>query len=118
MFFLSEHYLNGEGQNTNCDIIMIAEFVVIPIGAGESLSGYVADCIRIVKESGLRYKLTPMGTILEGGYDEVMETVRRCHIHIRSQVDRVMTEVRIDDRAHHLNDMEGKVKSVEEKMEG
>lgn len=115
MSFLSEQYIKREGHNTKCDIKMIAEFTVIPVGVGTSLSKYVAECLKIVRKSGLRYQLTPMGTILEGDYDAVMGTIGQCHHRVRSLADRVLTEVRIDDRADGVNEMERKVKSVEGK---
>ncbi len=95
---------------------MIAEFSVVPIGAGESVSKYVAECLKIVRDSGLRYELTALATIVEGDYDEVMGVVGRCHKKVRSMTDRVLTTVRIDDREGATNEMERKVKSVEEKM--
>jgi uncharacterized protein (TIGR00106 family) len=95
---------------------MIAEFSVVPIGSGESLSAYVAECLKIVRESGLKYELTPTATIVEGDYDEVMATISQCHKKVRSMADRVMTSVRIDDRADASNEIERKVRSVEEKI--
>lgn len=95
---------------------MIAEFSVVPIGAGESVSPYVAECLKIVRDSGLRYEFTATATILEGDYDQVMETIGRCHKKVRSMTDRVMTSVRIDDREGAMNEIERKVKSVEEKI--
>lgn len=95
---------------------MIAEFSVVPIGAGESVSEYVAECLKIVRESGLKYEFTALATILEGDYDEVMEVVGKCHKKVRSMTRRVMTSVRIDDREGARNEIERKVKSVEEKM--
>jgi uncharacterized protein (TIGR00106 family) len=45
---------------------MIAEFDMVPVGVGTSVSAYVAEVIDRVDKSGLNYRLTPMGTILEG----------------------------------------------------
>ena len=97
---------------------MIAEFSVVPVGAEESVSKYVAECLKIVKESGLKYELTALATILEGDYDEVMGVIGRCHKKVRSMTARVITTVRIDDREGATNEIERKVKSVEEKLKG
>lgn len=94
----------------------IAEFSVVPIGAGESLSPFVAECLKIVRESGLKYEFTPVGTILEGDYDEIMDVVGKCHKKVRSMSDRVLTSVKIDDRAGATNEIERKVQSVESKL--
>lgn len=96
---------------------MIAEFSVVPIGAGESVSKYVAECLKIVRASGLKYEFTALDTILEGDYDEVMDVIGKCHKKVRSMTDRVMTTIRIDDREGATNEIERKVKSVEEKIE-
>jgi uncharacterized protein (TIGR00106 family) len=96
--------------------MMIAQFKVAPIGQGESLSGYVAECCKIVEASGLRHELTPMSTILEGDFDEVMAVIAKCHKRIRELSNRVVTSIEIDDRGGHENAMEEKVKSVERKL--
>ena len=51
---------------------VIAEFTIIPIGVGTSLSRYVAACERILEESGLEHELHANGTNVEGEWDEVM----------------------------------------------
>lgn len=90
----------------------MAEFSVVPVGKGESLSEYVAECIKIVKESKLDYRLTPMGTVLEGEYDEVMGVIRRCHMRLMELCPRVITTIKIDDRKGRKNAIEAKIDSV------
>jgi uncharacterized protein (TIGR00106 family) len=94
---------------------MIAEFSVMPIGEGESLSPYVAECLKIVRSSGLDHELTPMGTILQGELDEVMATIISCHRKVVSMSDRVVTYIKIDDRRNE-RPMRDKVESVREKL--
>jgi uncharacterized protein (TIGR00106 family) len=96
--------------------MIVCEFSIVPLGAGESLSRHVAECVRIVKESGLPYQLTPMGTILEGEWDEVMEVIARCHRAMRARFRRVLTTIRIDDREAPPGRLAAKVRSVEEKL--
>ena len=90
---------------------MIAEFSVVPIGEGESLSQYVAECLKIVRSSGLDHELTPMGTILQGELEEVMATIISCHKKVVSMSDRVVTSIKIDDRRNE-RPMREKVESV------
>jgi uncharacterized protein (TIGR00106 family) len=97
---------------------MIAEFSIVPIGSGTSLSKYVAECLSIVKESGLNHQLTPMGTVLEGESAEVIPVIMRCHERVMQMSERVVTSIKIDDRRDRPNDMERKVQSVQEKMKG
>jgi uncharacterized protein (TIGR00106 family) len=95
---------------------MIAQFKVVPIGKGESLSSYVAECVTIVEKSGLHYQLTPMSTIVEGEYSEVMEVIKRCHDRMLELSDRVSISIEIDDRKGRSDAMTKKVLSVQEKL--
>jgi len=95
---------------------VLAEFSVVPIGKGESVSQYVAECIKLVESSGLEYRLNPMGTVVEGEYDDVMGLVRRCHMRVLELCPRVITTVKIDDRKGRRNMMDSKIRSVEEKL--
>jgi uncharacterized protein (TIGR00106 family) len=95
---------------------LIAEFSVTPIGAGVSVSQYVAECMKIVDASGVDYKMNPMGTVLEGDFDKVMGVVRACHMKVMEMAPRAVTSVRIDDRKGATGVMEKKMESVENKV--
>ena len=92
---------------------MIVQFSVVPIGSGVSVSDRVAEAVRLVADSGLPYRVTPMGTIVEGTWAEVMRLVRRCHEAMRGQASRVSTHITIDDRAAAVGRIRGKVGDVE-----
>ncbi len=92
---------------------MIVEFSIIPIGKGNSLAELVAKVIDIVDKSGLPYKLTAMGTIVEGEWDEVMGLIKECHLEMKQNCGRVYTKISIDDRKGAKNRIEGKVRDVE-----
>ncbi|MCP2520612.1 MTH1187 family thiamine-binding protein [Candidatus Aminicenantes bacterium AC-335-A11] len=93
---------------------MLVEFSIIPIGKGESLSRYIAKIIDIVDKSGLPYKLTAMGTIVEGEWDDIMELIKECHFKMKEYSNRVYTKITIDDREGSKNRIEGKVRIIEE----
>jgi uncharacterized protein (TIGR00106 family) len=95
---------------------MLAEFSVVPIGRGESVSEYVAECIKIVRESGVKYKLTPMATVMEGDLVEVMDIILQCHQRVLEMSDRVITSIKIDDRKGVKDAMTQKIRSVEAKL--
>lgn len=95
---------------------LIVEFSISPIGVGESLSPYVAKVVDLVDRSGLPYLLTPMGTIVEGEWQEVMELIERCHKLMRELAPRVATRIYIDDRPGKTGLLEYKTRSVEEKL--
>jgi uncharacterized protein (TIGR00106 family) len=95
---------------------MLAEFSVVPIGKGESVSEYVAECMKIVDSSGIAYRINPMGTVLEGDYDAVMAVIRNCHLRVMEISPRVATTIRIDDRKGVRNALDVKLASVEKKV--
>lgn len=95
---------------------MLVQFSIVPLGVGVSVSEYVARVIKIVDESGLPYKLHAMGTIIEGDWDEVMGLIKKCRDSIISDAERVIIEIKIDDRKGVSGRIEGKVLSVERKI--
>ena len=58
--------------------MVLLEFAMNPPDRGDGLSAYVARILDVIDKSGVPYQLTPMGTILEGSFDEVMAVVRDC----------------------------------------
>jgi uncharacterized protein (TIGR00106 family) len=96
--------------------MVLVEFSMTPLGKGESVSRYVSRSLDIIDRSGLPYRLTPMGTILEGEWDEVMGVVRDCFERMRQDCDRITTTIRVDYRAGASGRLAAKVASVEEKL--
>jgi len=96
----------------------IAEVSVVPIGtANTSVSEYVAGAVSILKESGLKYKLTPMGTIVEGDIQDVLKVILKMHeTPFNKKAERVYTSIKIDDRRDIKAEMDSKVRSVVEKL--
>jgi uncharacterized protein (TIGR00106 family) len=92
---------------------MLAEVSMFPIGEGVSLGKWVGRSLKIIEESGLRYKLNPMGTVIEGEYDEVMGVIRECHMAVLEDTERVSTHIKIDDRKGARDAILRKVDSVE-----
>ncbi len=95
---------------------MIVQFSIIPLGVGVSLSEYVAKVIEIVDASGLPYKFHAMGTIVEGDWDEVMNLIKKCRDILMEDLERILIDIRIDDRKGAKNRIEGKVLSVEKRV--
>jgi uncharacterized protein (TIGR00106 family) len=92
---------------------MLATFSVLPVGVGEALSEYVARIIDIIDASGLDYRLGAMETTVEGGEDEVMQLIMKCHRAGREAAPRVFTSVTIDDREGATGRLTGKIDDVE-----
>ncbi|MFC2077947.1 MTH1187 family thiamine-binding protein [Candidatus Bipolaricaulota bacterium] len=95
---------------------MIAEFSIVPIGSGESLSQAVAAAFRIIEASGLRYEHHAMGTNLEGDWDAVMAVIRACRDKLLESSNRVSVSIKIDDRRGATDRMTRKLASAKAKM--
>lgn len=94
----------------------MAEFSVVPLDKGESVSEYVAKVLDLVDQSGLAYQFTPMATIVEGDFDKVVELIVSCHKKMRGISGRVITTVKIDDREGVTDALTRKTASVEGKL--
>ncbi len=95
---------------------VILEFSMFPVGKGESLSGYVARCLEIVRASGVAYDFGPMGTALEGEWNEVMGVVEQCYEDLKEDCDRISCHISIDYREDREDGLKSKVESVEKKL--
>ena len=96
--------------------MVLLEFSMSPLSQGESVSAYVARSLDIVDRSGLPYRLTPMGTIIEGEWSEVMAVVTACFEAMRTDCSRISTSIRIDYRAGPGGRLKSKVDSVQAKL--
>ncbi len=96
--------------------MVLLEFSMAPSTRGESMSSYVARILDIIDTSGLPYQLTPMGTVIEGEWDEVMSVVTACFEAMRTDCDRIGTHIKIDYRAGAESRMKSKVDAVEKKL--
>jgi uncharacterized protein (TIGR00106 family) len=96
---------------------MLAEFSIIPVAGGESIGDEIAKVVKIVDESGLPYRANPMGTVIEGDWDEVMSVIKKCHEEVMAGVPRAYSMITIDDRPGKPKDrMTEKIKSVERRL--
>ena len=95
---------------------VIVDFAIFPTDAGESVSAHVARAARIIKESGLPYKHGPMGTSIEGEWDEILDVVTRCFHELEKDCHRIYTTFKADYRQGATGRLDGKVRSLEEKI--
>ncbi|WP_423793305.1 MTH1187 family thiamine-binding protein [Methanocaldococcus indicus] len=94
---------------------VVAEVVIIPLGEGASVSKYIKKAYDIFKKYNLKVELTAMGTILEGDMKEILKAYYEAHKKVLEDVDRVVSQIRIDERKDKENSIERKIKSVLEK---
>jgi len=95
---------------------MMVELSVVPLGKGASVSPVIARVMKVIIDSGIRYKANPMGTVLEGEWDRVMQVVRQCHDEALKDSERVVTTIKIDDHKGRGDRLDSKLESVEQKL--
>jgi uncharacterized protein (TIGR00106 family) len=95
---------------------VLIDFSIFPVGKGESVSSYVAQAVEIIRASGLVHKLGPMGTTIEGDWNEVLEVVTRCFEALKKDCDRVYLTIKADYRKGPSGRIENKVKAVESRL--
>ncbi len=93
----------------------LMEFSMIPLDKGSSFSKYVADILKIVDESGLDYRLNPMGTVVEGEWDALLTLLTRCFRSLEKESDRISLQVKFDCRKGVSGALESKIQSVKKK---
>lgn len=95
---------------------VLLEFSMTPIGKGQSVSRYVARSLDIIDKSGLEYRLNPMGTVIEGEWDEVMSVVRKCFERMKKDCPRISTSIKVDYRKGPKGRIETKVDAIEKRL--
>ena len=98
---------------------MLVAFSVTPLGVGEEVGAYVADAVRIVRESGLPNRTDAMFTTIEGEWDEVLAVVKRAYEAVQQSArqdgaaGRVSLVLKADIRPGVTGALEAKVAPVE-----
>ena len=97
---------------------VLLEFSMFPTDKGESVSEYVSQVIKLIRDSGMSYQLTPMGTIIEtenlvqalGLVEVAYETLEQ------AGCNRIYSSLKLDIRQGKSGRLQGKLKSVQDKI--
>ncbi|CAA0089601.1 Uncharacterised protein [Zhongshania aliphaticivorans] len=93
---------------------VIVDFCITPLNVGASLTPYIAECQKIIAEMGLSYQLHAYGTNIEGKWEVVMESIKRCHIRLHEMgAPRLSTQLKIGTRSDREQTMTDKVEHVQ-----
>jgi uncharacterized protein (TIGR00106 family) len=96
--------------------MVLLEFSMSPLGKGESVGKYVARSLQIVDKSGVDYRLNPMGTVLEGDWDDVFGVVTQCFERMKKDCNRISCSIKVDYRKGARGRLQAKVASVEKRL--
>ena len=93
--------------------MLLIELSMSPMDKGPSVSKWVARSLEIIEKSGLDYRLGPMGTCIEGEWDEVMAVVKRCWTKMAKDCIRITISIKGDWRKGAKGRLASKVEAVE-----
>jgi uncharacterized protein (TIGR00106 family) len=69
-----------------------------------------------VDKSGVDYRLNPMGTVLEGDWDDVFGVVTQCFERMKKDCNRISCSIKVDYRTGAQGRLQAKVASVEKRL--
>ncbi|MEI6062529.1 MAG: MTH1187 family thiamine-binding protein [Bacteroidota bacterium] len=96
---------------------VLMQFAMFPTDKGASASTYVSRIIKMLRESGLNYQLSAMGTIVETEtLQEAQSIVSKAYALLEEDCTRVYCTVTFDIRDGKTGRMQQKIASVEEKI--
>ncbi|HSW67836.1 MAG TPA: MTH1187 family thiamine-binding protein [Bacteroidales bacterium] len=96
---------------------VLLEFAMFPTDKGESVSEYVSKVIEMIRNSGVPYKLTAMGTIIETEtLAEALDIVKNAYLILEPHSKRVYCSLKMDIRRDKSSRLEGKIRSIEDKI--
>ncbi|MBT3980342.1 MAG: MTH1187 family thiamine-binding protein [Bacteriovoracaceae bacterium] len=96
---------------------VIVDFCLVPLGVGVSVSKYVIECEKILKQRGLTTLLHGYGTNIEGEWESVFSAIKECHRRIHEMgAPRITSSLRFGTRTDRAQTIQDKITSVEEGM--
>jgi len=97
---------------------VLLEFSMFPTDKGESVSPYVSQVIAMIRDSGVPYRLTPMGTVIEtGSLGQALGLVEQAYgILEQAGCNRVYSSLKLDIRKGREGRLQGKVDSIRQKI--
>jgi uncharacterized protein (TIGR00106 family) len=97
---------------------MLVAFSVTPLGVGDAVGEYVADAVRVVRDSGLPNHTDAMFTTVEGDWDEVMAVVKQAVDAVAAKAPRVSVVLKADIRPGATGALTAKMESLERHLAG
>jgi len=97
---------------------VLLEFAMFPTDkSGDSASEAVSKVIDMINNTGVSYKLTAMGTIIETEtLEEALDIVNRSYKVLEPFSNRVYSSIKLDIRKSKSNRLIQKIQSIESKI--
>ena len=97
---------------------VLLEFAMFPTDKkGDSASESVSKVIKMIRETGVSYKLTAMGTIIETEtIEDALEIVNKSYKVLEPFSNRVYSTLTMDIRKGKANRLQQKIESIENRI--
>lgn len=95
---------------------VLVNFAIFPMDKAESgVSQYVSKVLKMIDESGVPYKLNPMGTTVETNtMQEALAILQKAHDVLDSYSERIYLSANFDIRKGRKCGIEQKISSIEQ----
>ncbi|WP_430813353.1 MTH1187 family thiamine-binding protein [Carboxylicivirga sp. RSCT41] len=96
---------------------VLLNFAMFPTDKGDSVSKYVSQIINHIKESGVSYKLNPMGTTIETDtMEQALQIVQESYDILEPVSNRIYCSINIDAQKNKGMRIASKIASIEAKI--
>ena len=75
---------------------------IVPLQKSRDALQAIDRAIEVIQKSGLKHQVTPMETVIEGGYDEVMDIIKKAQ---QAALKAGAAELVVNIRLHLKKDM-------------
>ena len=95
--------------------MIISQLSISPIGKDVSVSKYVKEVIEVIKKHDVKYETNAMATVIETkDLETLFNIVQEAHMTmVNSGAERVITELKIDDRRDKNATMKSKIRALQ-----
>ncbi|MGA7979241.1 MAG: MTH1187 family thiamine-binding protein [Chromatiaceae bacterium] len=97
---------------------VLVDLSLFPLDQGPSVSAFVAPVIQLIRDSGLPYRLSAMGTTVEAErLEDALELISQAHNRLATMgCERIYATVRIDSRKGSTGRLTSKVVAVRRRI--
>ena len=96
---------------------VLMQFAIFPTDKGANASPFVSRVIAMIRDSGLPYQLSAMGTIIETEtLEEAQSIVNKAYNLLKNDCSRVYCTATFDIREGQNGRLQTKVESIESKI--
>jgi len=96
---------------------VLVEFAIFPTDKGDSVSKHVSKVIDLIRNSGVPYQLTAMGTLVETAtLPEALDILNRSYQVLEKDSKRVYITMNMDIQKDKDNRLKTKVEAIENKI--